>query len=75
MPRNPPFALLLPFETLLTLYINKLDSSRDLTIFTMSSICSFDITKVVAPDPKIFFCLIIALTLLQFHFVLLILIY
>ena len=38
-----------------TLFDNKRESSRDLTIFIVSSISSFDIISVV-PDPKIFLC-------------------
>ena len=35
------------------LFINKSDSSRDLTIFMISSVSSFSIISAVVPDPKI----------------------
>ena len=41
MPGNPP--------------INKPDSSRDLIIFTISSISSLKIINGIIPEPKIFF--------------------
>ena len=40
---------------LVTTFINKADSSRDLIIFMISSISSFIIINVVIPDPKVFF--------------------
>ena len=36
------------------LFINKPDSSSDLTIFMISVISSFEIINVVVPDPNIF---------------------
>ena len=56
MPRNPPlcsFALFLIVS--LTPFDNKPDSLRDLTIFMISSISSFEIIVAVNPEPKIFF--------------------
>ena len=38
----------------ITHFINKSESSRGLTIFKISSISSFEIFKVVNPDPNIF---------------------
>ena len=38
----------------MTPFNNKAEFSRDLTIFIMSSISSFDIVSVVVPEPKIF---------------------
>ena len=40
---------------LLMPFINKPDFSRDLTIFMISFIFSFEIINVVIPDPKMFF--------------------
>ena len=40
---------------MLTLFINKADSSRDLAIFMISLIASFKILNVVIHDPNIFF--------------------
>ena len=40
-----------------TPFINKPESSRDLTIFITFSISSFDIISVVVPDPKIVLCI------------------
>ena len=42
---------------LLVSYINKPDFSRDLSIFTASSISPFDNINAVIPDSKIFFCI------------------
>ena len=36
---------------------NKAESSRDLTILIISSISSFDIIRVLLPDPKIILCI------------------
>ena len=58
IPRNPhfyPFALFCIVS--LTPFNDKPESSRDLTIFIMSFISSFDIICVVDPDPKIFLCI------------------
>ena len=40
---------------MLTPFINKPDPSRDLIIFIISFIFSFEIISVVIPGPKIFF--------------------
>ena len=42
-------------RNLLTPFINKIDSSRDLIIFMISFISSLEVIYVVIPDPKIFF--------------------
>ena len=53
--RNPPFCFYASFSIVSPAYfINKLDSPRDLTIFMISSIFSFEIINVVIPDAKIF---------------------
>ena len=59
IPRNPPFYYLASFLIVsLTPSSNNLESSRDLTIFKISSISSFEIIKVTLwPDPKIFLCI------------------
>ena len=50
--KNPPFYSFASFlVVLLTPFINKPDSSRDLTIFIISFISSFEIINVVTPDP------------------------
>ena len=41
----------------LTPFTNKSDSSRDLTIFMISSTSSFEIIHIVIPNPKIFLCI------------------
>ena len=50
--RNPPLSY---FASLLIVslipFISKPDSSRDVTIFNMSPISSFEIINVVIPDP------------------------
>ena len=53
--RNPPscsFASSLIVST--THFINKLDSSKDLTTFMISFVSLFEIIDVAVPDPKIF---------------------
>ena len=56
MPRNQLFCYLSSFLIVsLTLFIDKPDSSGDLTIFIMSSTSSFEIIIVVIPDRKILF--------------------
>ena len=56
MPANPTFYSFASFLIVsLTPFINKPESSRDLTIFIISSIFSFKIINVVAPNPKICF--------------------
>ena len=55
IPKKSPFyssALFLIVS--FTPYINNPDSSRDLTIFIISSISSLEIISVVKPDPSIF---------------------
>ena len=52
---NPPFwSFASILIVLLTPFINKKDSSRDLTIFMKSFISSFKIFNVVVPDPNFF---------------------
>ena len=54
--RNPPFCYFVLFLVIsLTPFINKSDSSSDLTIFMISLISSFEIISVVTPDLNIFF--------------------
>ena len=54
--RKPPLcSLASSFIVLLTPFNNILESSRDITIFKMSCISSFEIIRVVVPDPRIFF--------------------
>ena len=51
MERNPPFCSFASFLTVsLASFINNSDSLRDLTIYIMSSISSFEVINVVAPD-------------------------
>ena len=56
---NPPFCSFATFLIVsLTPSNNSQESSRDLTIFKISSISSFDIISVVLwPDPKNFLCI------------------
>ena len=55
---NPPFCSLTSFWIVsLTLFNNKPESSRDVTIFIMSSISSFAFI-VVLPEPKIDLCIL-----------------
>ena len=55
IPRNPPFYHFGSFLVIsLTSFINKTDFSRDLTIFKISFISSFEIINVVTPDPNRF---------------------
>ena len=55
MLRNPPFCSFTSFAIVsLTTGINKPNSSRDITIYIISSISSFEI-NVVIPDTKVFF--------------------
>ena len=54
--RNPSFCSFTSFLIVsLKPFINKPDSSSDLTILMISFISSFEIISVVIPDPKIFF--------------------
>ena len=56
IPRNAPFCSSALFSiVLLTLFINKPASPRDLMIFYISLIFSFEIINVVMPDQKGFF--------------------
>ena len=53
-PRNPGFCYFASFLIVsVTLFINKPDSSSDLTIFIIF-IFSFEIISVVTPDPNVF---------------------
>ena len=56
--RNPPFCSLASlWIALQTLFNNKPESLRDLTILIMSFVSSSDIISVVVPGPKIFLCI------------------
>ena len=56
MPRNPTVCTFASCSIdLLTTFIKKLDCSRDLAIFVISFISSFEIISVVIPDPYIWF--------------------
>ena len=53
---NPPFCSFISFLIVLVTPFNKiLESSRAWTIFIMSFISSFEITKIVVPETCIFF--------------------
>ena len=55
IPRNAPFCYFASFLVVsLTRFINKPDSSSDLTVFIISFNSSFEIITVVTPDPNIF---------------------
>ena len=55
IPRNKPFySFVLSWIISVTLFINKRDSSRDLTIFLISFIYSLKFVNVVITDPNIF---------------------
>ena len=55
IPINPPFCSFASFLIVsLTSFINKPDSSSDLTIFIMSFTSSFEIISVLIPDLNIF---------------------
>ena len=55
IPRNSPFCYFALFLIVsLTPFINKPDSSRDLTILMISFISSLEIINVAVPDPNIF---------------------
>ena len=55
IPKNPPFCSFASFLiVLLTRLINKPDSLKDLTIFIISFISSYETINVVIPDQKIF---------------------
>ena len=55
IPKNPPFSSFASFLiVLLTRLINKPDSLKDLTIFIISFISSYETINVVIPDQKIF---------------------
>ena len=54
MLRNPSFCFFYSFSVVsLTCFINKPDSSRDLTVFIVSSFSLFEMIIFVVPDPKI----------------------
>ena len=54
--RNPRFYSFVSFlNCLLTPFINKPDSSIDLTVFMISFIFSFETINVVIPDPNTFY--------------------
>ena len=56
IPKNPPFSSFVSFLIVLVTPFNKiLEYSRAYPIFKMSFISSFEIIKVVVPDPCIFF--------------------
>ena len=53
--RNPRFCFFVSFSIVLVILFNKtLESSRSSKIFKISFICSFEIVKVVVPEPCIF---------------------
>ena len=53
--KNPPLCSFASFLTVsLTPFINKPDSSSDLTVFIISFISLFEIINVITPDPNIF---------------------
>ena len=55
-PRNPIFCYFASLLIiLLTSFINKPDSLKDLTIFKISFISSYEIVSAVVSDPKKFF--------------------
>ena len=54
--RKPPLCSFASFLIVsLTPFNSTPECARDLTIFKMSFVSSFDIIKVVVPDPRIFF--------------------
>ena len=55
IPRNKPFIFVIVLSSinLLTTFINKPEFLRDLTIFMMFSIFSFEIINAVVPEPRI----------------------
>ena len=56
IPRSSPFCYFALFLIILLIpFINQPDSSRDLTIFMISSISLSEIINAVMPDTKIFF--------------------
>ena len=56
MLRNRSFCSFASFQTIsLTFLINEADSSRDLSIFIILCIFSFEINNGVIPEPKILF--------------------
>ena len=68
VPRNPPFCSFVSFPSVWVMpFFNRPESSKDLTIFIISAICSFKIISAVVPDPEIFYvflCLLLMLLLL-----------
>ena len=57
--KNPTFYSFVSFLIVLVTPFNKIfESSRAWTILIISSISSFEIIKVVVPDPKIFLCIL-----------------
>ena len=59
------FVLFLSLIVLLTPFNKTFEPSKDSTNFIMSSISSFEITKVVVPEPCIFFEMLHQLLTLQ----------
>ena len=56
MLRNPSFCFLVSFSIVrVTSFLSMQESSKDLTIFIISCIPSFDIMSTVVPVPKIFY--------------------
>ena len=56
MVKNPPFCSFVLFLIVLETHFNKIsESSRASTTFIMSFFSSFEIIKVVVPEPYIFF--------------------
>ena len=56
--KNPPFCYFISFSIVLVTPFNRtLESSRACTIFIISFISSFEIIKVVFPDPNTFLCI------------------
>ena len=56
IPKNPSFWSFVSFSIVLVIPFNKkIESSRAWTVFIMSFISSFEIIKVVVPEPCIFF--------------------
>ena len=59
IPRNPLFYSFASFLIVsLTLFVNKPDSSSDVTIFMISFISSFEIISEVIPGPKMLFWIV-----------------
>ena len=63
MLKNPPVCYFASFSIVsVTHFINKLDSLRDLTIFIISFISSFEIINIVILIPGIFYVFLVSAT-------------